>query len=470
MRMKRTSNVIAARIQLPSFGRDAVCPELPVGLHLARLNQVIERLRAQKLDALVVYADREHCANLAYLTGFDPRFEEAALLVSADGRRRLLVGNECLGYLPDIKALGLEVELFQEFSLLGQTRESSRPFLKILRDFGIGRGKRVGCAGWKYFGGGLIPGGRTALEVPSYLADALRGLVGDYRRVVNANALFMDPQDGLRVINESAQIAQFEYAAGVTSEGVLKVLEHLKPGVAEHTLERHLDSRGLPLSCHRMISFGEKAKRGLSSPSANRARVGDAYTIAFGVQGALNCRAGVVARSARDLSTNLREFYPRFAANYFNVAATWYENIGVGVPAAAVCRAVEKTRDQSLYRFAVNPGHYLHLDEWVHSPFSLDSQVILRSGMMLQMDIIPVSLGPFCYANAEDGVVLADEALRKKLATEYPTAWQRMQARRQFMTRELGIRLDESVLPVSNIPAWLPPYALDLETVLTRAC
>jgi hypothetical protein len=25
------------------------------------------------------------------------------------------------------------------------------------------------------------------------------------------------------------------------------------------------------------------------------------------------------------------------------------------------------------------------------------------------------------------------------------------------------------VLPVSNTPAWLPPYALDLETVLTKA-
>ena len=47
--------------------------------------------------------------------------------------------------------------------------------------------------------------------------------------------------------------------------------------------------------------------------------------------------------------------------------------------------------------------------------------------------------------------------------------WQRMQARRQFMSEKLGIGLHESVLPVSNTPAWLPPYALDLETVLTKA-
>ena len=37
-------------------------------------------------DRLVVYADREHSANLAYLTGFDPRFEEAMLVVGPDRR------------------------------------------------------------------------------------------------------------------------------------------------------------------------------------------------------------------------------------------------------------------------------------------------------------------------------------------------------------------------------------------------
>ena len=36
------------------------------------------------LDAFVVYADREHFANMAYLTGFEPRFEEALLLLVGD--------------------------------------------------------------------------------------------------------------------------------------------------------------------------------------------------------------------------------------------------------------------------------------------------------------------------------------------------------------------------------------------------
>jgi hypothetical protein len=460
--------VVSAKVSLPSFGRTSVCLDLPVDLYRARPSQTIERMRAERIDVLLVYADREHCANLLYLTGFDPRFEEALLLLSASGGRKLLVGNECLGYLPDVKALDLEVELFQEFSLMGQRRTDSRPLKSILRHFGIGRGTRIGCVGWKYFDGTLVAGRKHALDIPAYLADALDERVGDRRGVVNATGLFMDAQDGLRVINEPEQIAQFEHAAGVTSAGVLKVLQRLRPGVIEHSLEKHLDSRGLPLSCHRMVGFGEKAKRGLASPSGKRAELGDAYTIAFGVQGALNCRAGVIARQAVKLPELIREFYPRFVVNYFHVVATWYESIRVGARAGSVFRAVESARDKSLFRLAVNPGHYLHLDEWVHSPFSAGSEVILRSGMMLQMDIIPVSAGPFCCANAEDGIVLADEALRSTLAEKFPPVWQRMQARRRFMREQLELRLDESVLPLSNMPAWFAPYALDLETVLVR--
>src|SRR5208282_3568902 len=143
---------------------------------------------------------------------------------------------------------------------------------QILRDFGVGQAQRIGCAGWKHFDGPLLPGGPLALDVPAYLADLLRELTGDPKCVVNANRLFMDVCDGLRVFNEPAQIAQFEYASGVTSEGVLSLLRHLRPGLAECELEKFLDTRGLPLSCHRMISFGDKARRGLSSPSAQRAK------------------------------------------------------------------------------------------------------------------------------------------------------------------------------------------------------
>src|SRR6202158_161385 len=84
----------------------------------SRIDAARRVMESRRLTHLVVYGDREHFANLAYLTGFDPRFEEALLVIDANGRKKLLVGNECLGYLPDT-SLGLDIERFQDFSLLG---------------------------------------------------------------------------------------------------------------------------------------------------------------------------------------------------------------------------------------------------------------------------------------------------------------------------------------------------------------
>ena len=42
----------------------------------------------------MVYADREHSANLSYLTGFDPRFEETLLVATPERDSAMLVDNE----------------------------------------------------------------------------------------------------------------------------------------------------------------------------------------------------------------------------------------------------------------------------------------------------------------------------------------------------------------------------------------
>ena len=62
---------------------------------------------------------------------------------------------------------------------------------------------------------------------------------------------------------------------------------------------------------------------------------------------------------------------------------------------------------------------------------------------------------------------LADEALRDTLATRFPDAWARITARREFMARELGIELAPEVLPLSDMPAYLAPFALRPDHVLT---
>src|SRR5581483_4879686 len=134
-----------------------------------------------KITHTVVYADREHFANLAYLTGFDPRFEESLLILGKTDAPLILVGNECEAYL-GISALHnarqLRHERFQSFSLLGQPRDRSRTLRQILSEEGIGPGSHVGVVGYKYFSGSEHPDPAHALDIPSYIADTLRSLAG----------------------------------------------------------------------------------------------------------------------------------------------------------------------------------------------------------------------------------------------------------------------------------------------------
>ena len=55
--------------------------------------KVLTKMEEARLDALVLYADREHGSNFAYLTGFEPRFEEAALVLHRKGESFLLLGS-----------------------------------------------------------------------------------------------------------------------------------------------------------------------------------------------------------------------------------------------------------------------------------------------------------------------------------------------------------------------------------------
>ena len=70
-------------INLPNNGRAEVLPEIPLPIYRSRLEMARALMQEMGFHMLVVYGDREHSATFAYLTGFDPRFEEALLLLVA---------------------------------------------------------------------------------------------------------------------------------------------------------------------------------------------------------------------------------------------------------------------------------------------------------------------------------------------------------------------------------------------------
>ena len=449
-------------VELPDFGMPDEMPRLPAELYRERMDRLRARAEARGYDAVVVYADREHSASMSYLTGFDPRFEEALLVVGAGDPPAMLAGNECWR-LAAAAPLPLRTELFQELSLPSQPRDRSRPLADILRDEGVGPGSRVGVVGWKVFGS------RATLDAPAFVVDELRALTGPAGTVENATDLLVGAADGLRVINEPEQLAMFEYAACHTSQGVRRLLFGLEPGMREQEAVALLGWNGMPLSCHLMLTSGPRASFGLLSPGDRRIGQGDRFTVAYGVWGALNCRAGFVVDGPGGLPDGIADYVDRLVGPYFEAVAEWYGALRVGQTGGALQEIVDRRLGDPFFGIFLNPGHQLHLDEWVNSPVAPGSAVELRSGMALQVDIIPATGTEYFTTNIEDGIALADQPLRDRFAASYPDAWKRVQARRSFMRDALGIDLHPDVLPFSNIPAYLPPFLLRPDHVMTMA-
>jgi hypothetical protein len=240
-------NVELAPLTLPEFGLPTVEPTIPAALYRARLRRLVERAGSAGYDALVIYGDREHFPNLAYLTGYDPRFEEALLIINIQrfgaDKPLLLVGNEGMGYV-NVSPIrdDFEIVLYQDFSLLGQPRGKSRPLAEILQAGGVGAGSRVGAAGWKYYAAD------NWLEIPSFIADTLRDLVGSAGSVTNAGRLLMDASSGLRAINEVEQLAAFEFASTFASQSVRNVVFGVRPGMTELEAVELMRLNGLPES------------------------------------------------------------------------------------------------------------------------------------------------------------------------------------------------------------------------------
>jgi Xaa-Pro aminopeptidase len=456
-----------AEVGLPDFGLPDAEPVVPEATYQARLAGAAETAARSGLDALVVYADREHFANLSYLTRFDPRFEEALLILVPGRSPVLLTGNEGMAYAAVVPG-GVEVILYQGFSLLNQPRSDGQPLGEILASAGLGAtaARRVGIAGWKYFG--PLDGDRAGhwIEAPAYLVDGLK-LLGC--EPVNASALFVEPGRGLRLVNDADQIASFEFAATHGSESMRRLLLNVEPGMTEHEAFSLFRPIGLPHSYHPMVLSGERTALGLASSSGRRLRLGDPMSAGFGYWGSNIARGGFLARSAADLPGAAADYVDRLVAPYFACACDWYETIGIGVTGGELSDLVQLRLGDPFFGVSLNPGHFIHLDEWPSSPVYPGSEVALRSGMTLQLDIIPATGSAYHTTNIEDGVALADETLRGELAGRYPDLWRRISQRRSFLAGMLGIQLKPEVLPLSNLAGYLPPYWLSPGLAMRRA-
>ena len=465
MKAARADGVELGPVDLPRYDLPAEQPSVPAATYRARIAAAAAAAADAGLDALVVYADREHFANLSYLTGYDPRFEESLLILTPGRTAVLLVGNEGEAYakvVPD----GIEIVRYQSFSLVNQDRSASPRLPAVLRAAGIGDGgRRVGIAGWKYFGPDEADRPETWIDAPAFIVDELRALGA---QPVNATALFTEPGRGLRLVSDADQLACFEFAAAHGSESMRRLLHGVRPGLTELAAFSLFEPIGLPYSYHPVLLSGERTVLGLASASGRVLRYGDPMSASLGYWGSNIARGGFLAAGEADLPAAASDYVGRLVAPYFACAAEWYETVGIGVTGGELFEVARRHLADPFFGVHLNPGHFIHLDEWPSSPVYAGSEVALRSGMALQLDIIPATGTAYHTSNIEDGVALADEALRAELAARYPGMWQRIGTRRAFMADVLGIALKPEVLPLSNLAGYLPPLWLSPQLAMRR--
>jgi hypothetical protein len=441
-------------IPLPDFGIPVERPAIPASDFEARCDALYD---AAKLDWVAVYADREHFANLTWLTGYDPRFEEALLLLGPSRKRVLLVGVEGVPYA-EVAGLELDVRFYHPFSILGQPHTDSPPLADILRDAGIGKYLKVGIAGWKTADPrDLDP------TIPAFVPNLIVRVIDSVTAIppVDVTAVLAGPDGGLRGSNTAAQIALFEWGAARASAAVLRVLYGTRPGMTELDAAGLMAQQGEPVTMHPIVSSSEATLNGLRSPSPRVINEGDAISCGIGMWGGLCCRAGVMATQPDEAFLN------GYIEPYFRAIATWWSTVGIGVTGSDLVSAVTEAIGGAPWQPFVNPGHLTSYDEWIVS-FSLAGNATpVAPGMAMQADIIPTPLPPSRAINCEDSLAIGDDWLRARLASQFPSVWHRIQSRREFMADRLGIELNPEVLPLSVAPAYLPPCWLSPDLVCT---
>ncbi|WP_313684757.1 M24 family metallopeptidase [Pantoea sp.] len=447
----------------PTFP-DITTPVIPDEVMHQRLANVLSAMGAQGLEFLVIYADKEHGGNFEYLSGFIPRFEEALLVISAQGTLTWVMGNENLKLVPFARNAGncLHAPIF---SLPNQPMDGDQPLHKLLESCGITASSRTGIAGWKLFSG--LSASKQLFDVPAFVVDAVFQACGGKHNVINATGLFISPETGVRIHNSAAEVAFYEYGANLASTCLLNALDAIEVGKSEKSIGQLLAASGQPSSVISIAATGERFTHATLYPRDKVIALGDKFSLTVGYKGGLSSRAAYVVAAADELPAEVADYLPRVAEPYYHTVVTWLESLRCGLTGGELYQIVEHVLPKDRWHWHLNPGHLVADEEWLCSPVSSGSKAVLGSGMLLQIDIIP-SVKGYGGCSIEDTVALADAQLQAEIAEAWPEVWQRMQARRQYVEDVLNIELHQDMLLLSNTVGYLRPYLLSKSEALVK--
>lgn len=443
-----------ATIELPSED-DTALPAIPAAEYERRIEDLLKRVDT---DWVAVYGDPEHRGNLIYLCGFDPRFEEA-LVVLGLGGRFIVVGTEGRDFAHPA-SIDLTSLWVPTFSCAGIDRTQGMSLADALAAAGVTRGQRVGVVGWKVVGRSEWTATLPAIAAPAFVVDALRVAVGESGQVVDRAALLLDAQTGRRFAHGADQIAQFEWGARQAATAVRGIVAAAAPGKTEAEIASGMRYAGAPLSYHPVVASGPDLPAVLGSPRGRVTELGDPIFAMVGGWGGNSARGGMLAADERDCGPSASGYLEEVVIPYWRAVVAWYESVRLGETGSSVLRRVTEICEQNGFGPAIGIGHYVDWEDWPNTPFRPDSDATIRSGMVIDCDIFSTENGPGHIVHCEDTVAVADEALRADIATRYPAAWGRFRRRQVFMRESLGIELPEEILPLTPLAGYLAPFWL----------
>lgn len=449
------------KIQSPILSEILIPVDLTTETMSQRHEAFLSKMQENKLDAVVIYADREHGANFEYFTGFVPRFEEACLVIHQSGENYLLLGNENtkMGQHSRIKATVIHVPFF---SLPNQPMEDDQ---KLSAYFAAAQleNKNIGVIGWKMFSS-QVENNRQLFDLPQFI---FQGLLAVVNKAENFADLLLAPTAGLRTVNNANEIAHYEFGAALAGKCLLETLNQVALEKTELEIATSLSAFGQQHNVTTICASGQRFTNATLYPRNKKVQLGETFSVTTSYKGGLSSRAAYVASEKNQLPQEAQGYQEKVVYPYYQAVVTWLENIKLGMTGAEMYQLIEEVLPQKDYHWELNPGHFVADEEWLSSPFSATSETQLKSGMLLQIDIIPKVPG-FAGVGCEDGICLADDALQETLKKNYPETWARFEKRKTYLMNQLNINLPKEVLPMSDTVAYYRPFLLDQTTAVVK--
>lgn len=428
-----------------------------------RKNKLIELMKEYNYSSLVVYADKEHGSNFEYLTGFIPRFEEALLVLNVSGSISLVLGNENYNKVKFSRSVSQGVKC-PLFSLPNQPMDFSYEMVDYLRQATIDDSNKVGLVGWKLLSQ-YITDDCQQFDIPEFIVNGMKELVGE-DSLFNATHLFIDAGEGARSTNTANEIAHYEYGASLASDGVLDAMNHLQVGVSEVEVGDKLNRKGQYNNVVSIAAFGDRFVNANIYPTDKKLKNGDKVALTVSYKGGLSSRSGYAVCNMAELEQVDKGYIEKVVEPYFLAYCYWLDNLKIGERAHDFYHHFNDFYPQTKYGWELCPGHLVADEEWLSSPFYDGSKATIRSGMIFQLDYIPIQEG-HQGISAESTLAIADSNLREELSQDYPELWSRIISRRNYLKEELGIELQPEILPLTNTLGYIRPFLLDNSQAIT---